>query len=311
MKIIVSGGTGFIGRALVQRLTSEGHKIIIFTRSEQNPNLNSDRMTRWDAKTMGPWAKELEGADAVIHLAGESIVAKRWSPEQKIKIKNSRIHSTRILIEAIERCSVRPRVLINASAVGYYGNVREGSVTEDAPKGKGFLADVCEVWENEARQAEVLGVRTVYIRTGVVLEKDGGALSKMLPPFILYIGGPLGSGKQWFPWIHRDDVIEILIFIINHAAISGPVNVVAPHPVRMRKFCKTLGKALKRPSWAPVPAFVLRTLLGEMSEMLLEGQRAIPEKLLKAGYPFRYPKLDEALDAILNPQTQSAMRLAA
>lgn len=298
MKIIVPGGTGFIGRAFIKRLVSEGHTVRVLTRSPHASTDDSLMMIRWDAKTIGTWAKELEGADAVVNLAGESIAAKRWTTEQKRKIKESRVHSTRVLVEAMKGCAKRPRVFINASAVGYYGNVPEGSVTEEAPKGKGFLADVCEAWENEARKAEILGVRTVRVRNAVVLEKEGGALLKMLPPFLFFVGGPLGSGKQWFSWIHRADMIEILIFVLNHSSLSGPVNAAAPNPVRMTDFCKELGKAVKRPSWISVPAWVLRTLLGEMSEMLLEGQEVIPDQLLKAGFQFHYPKLGEALAAI-------------
>jgi uncharacterized protein (TIGR01777 family) len=246
----------------------------------------------------GPWVEKLEGADAVINLAGESIAAKRWTAAQKELIVNSRLDATKVLVDAIGRVSAKPSVLVNASAVGYYGNVESGDVTEDHAKGTGFLADTCVRWEAEANRAKTLGGRVVIIRIGIVLEKGGGALSKMIPPFQMFLGGPLGSGRQWFPWVHREDVIGAILFALQNPNLSGPVNAVSPNPVTMKEFCKALGRAMHRPSSAPVPAFMVKLLLGEMSEMLLTGQRAVPKKLQDAGYRFRYPELDNALAAI-------------
>ncbi|MBI3313969.1 MAG: TIGR01777 family protein [Candidatus Omnitrophica bacterium] len=300
MKIVVSGGTGFVGHALVQELSQKGHQIILLSRKPSNhPSQPSVISLVWDAKTLGTWADQINGADAVINLSGEPLVQKRWSKKQKEILVSSRIDSTRVLVDAIRKASQRPRLLMNASAVGYYGPVESGTVTENFPKGKGFLEDTCEAWEKEALKAESLAVRVVCTRFGIVLEKDGGALAKMLPPFKFFIGGPLGSGRQWLPWIHRDDVIGAILFCIGNPNISGPANFTAPNPETMKDFCKALGKALGRPSWAPVPAFVLKILLGEMSEVLLTGQKAVPEKLLRAGYAFRYPNLNEALASIL------------
>ena len=302
MNIVISGGTGFIGSALLEHLLEKRHSVVLLTRTpDALQHLTGDfvQVERWDGKAVGAWARCVDGADVVIHLAGEPIAAKRWTEKQKVRIIGSRIETTKVIVTAITQVEKKPSVLVNASAVGYYGNVEEGDVTESHAKGNDFLANTCDRWEQEARAAESLGVRVVLLRTGVVLERGGGALKKMLPPFKLFVGGPLGSGRQWFPWVHRDDVIGIILFAIEHPDLSGPVNVAAPEPVTMKQFCQTLGKAVRRPSWAPVPAFVLRAALGEMSEMLLTGQRVVPQKLEESGYTFRYPRLDEALAAIL------------
>jgi uncharacterized protein (TIGR01777 family) len=202
-------------------------------------------------------------------------------------------------VAAIHRAGSRPSVLINASAVGYYGDVSDREVTEAHPRGPGFLAEVCEQWEKEAQAAESLGVRVVCLRTGVVLEKDGGALPRMLLPFRMFVGGPVGSGRQWFPWIHREDVVGIILFALTHPDLAGPINVMAPDAVTMTEFCRALGRAMRRPSWLPVPSVALKLIFGEMSEILLTGQRAAPKKLLEAGYHFHHPKLDECLSAVL------------
>ena len=301
MTIVITGGTGFIGSGVVQRLCEEGHRIILLTRNPkavQHLTSQSLMVEQWDAKTVGMWASRVDGADAVINLAGEPIGEKRWSPLQKARIVESRIDATRAIVDAITHAKVKPQVLVSASGVGYYGDVENEDVTESYPKGEGFLSDTCNQWEREAQAAETFRVRVVMPRFGVVLEKNGGALKKLLFPFKLFAGGPLGSGKQWFPWVHRDDVVEILLFALKNPGLFGPVNVAAPEPVTMKQFCRALGRAMHRPSWAPVPSFVLRTILGEMSEIVLGGQRIIPQKLKTAGYRFRYPKLDEALAAI-------------
>lgn len=304
MKIIVSGGTGFLGRPLVKRLLEANHSVVLLTRnpsSARDLKHESIQVEQWDGKSVGTWAQQMDGADAVINLAGESIGGKRWSERQKGCILNSRLDATKTLVSAIAQAKKKPSVFISASAVGYYGNVESGDVTESHPRGNDFLSDVCEKWEQESGKAVPLGVRVVNTRTGVVLEKGGGALKKMLFPFKLFAGGPLGSGEQWFPWVHRDDLIEIILSILQNPALSGPVNVSAPESVTMKEFCTALGKAIHRPSWAPVPAFVLRAALGEMSLIVLTGQRVVPKKLQEAGYTFRYPKLETALQTIFVP----------
>ena len=300
MKILISGGTGFIGKSLVDALLQQGHEIILLARRpEKILPQNGLKPVAWDGKQVGDWAAAAQGADAVINLAGEGIADQRWSARRKKELTDSRIFSTRALTVFIRNSPKKPAVFINASAVGYYGNVLSGDVTENSPKGRGFLADLCEQWENEARLAESAGVRTVLLRTGIVLEKGGGALAKMLFPFRIFAGGPLGSGQQWFPWVHREDVTGAILFSLDHSNLSGPVNMTAPNPVTMKEFCSQLGHVLHRPSWAPVPAFALKIILGEMAEMLLEGQKAVPQKLTVAGYRFRYTHLYEALTASL------------
>lgn len=301
MKIILSGGTGFIGKALLKTLQKRGDRVILLTRNPDSvKQLASESVivTPWDSQSVGTWAEEVNGAEAVINLAGEPVVGKRWSDRQKARIVGSRVEATRTLVSAIGQSRSKPPVLINASAVGYYGPVESGDVTESHPKGKGFLGETCERWEEAARAAERWGVRVVMMRIGIVLEKRGGALSKMIPPFQFFMGGPLGSGRQWVPWVHRDDVVGTILFAMEQKELSGPVNATSPNPVTMKEFCAALGKTMQRPSWAPVPAFVLRILLGEQSDVLLTGQRAIPKKLESSGYPFHYPHLEGALSAI-------------
>jgi uncharacterized protein (TIGR01777 family) len=298
MKIVVAGGTGFIGRNLVKVLGESGHHVIVLTRNPGRARNDADpaaRLEQWDGRTVGEWRSHVSGADAVINLAGESIEAKRWTRSRKDRIVRSRVEATRALVGAMGLAVSKPRVFLSASAVGYYGSVEDGDVTEGHPKGAGFLSDVCEQWEHEARKAELLGLRVVILRMGVVLGDDGGALEKMILPFKLFVGGPLGSGNQWFPWVHRDDVVGAALFAIENANLSGPVNLSAPESVNMKQFCEALGEVLRRPSWIAVPGLILRLALGEMSEMLLTGQRQIPSVLTNAGYAFRHSKLAPAL----------------
>ncbi len=303
MKIVVAGGSGFLGKALLKKLIEANHSVALLSRNPRAAQSNvpsSVQVEQWDAKSVGNWAQRIDGADAVINLTGESIGGKRWTAKQKEMILSSRIDSTRAVVEAIRQATLKPKLLINQSAVGYYGNVEVGNVTEDHPRGTDFLGEVASRWEVEARKAESLGVRVVTPRTGIVLDKNGGALQKLLLPFNLFIGGPLGSGRQWFPWIHLEDEINAFLFALENPKLSGPVNLAAPESVTMKQFCTALGKAMHRPSWAPVPGFVLKILLGEMAgPLLLGGQKVVPEKLSEAGYKFRFPKLEEALSDIL------------
>ena len=301
MNIVLAGGTGFIGGALIDALVSRGDRITLLTRHPDAARARrGDKVSpmAWDGKNSGEWSKALEGADAVINLSGESIAAGRWTAARKLALIKSRIDSTRALVAALSTTTKRPATLINASAVGYYGNSADGDSTESKPQGQDFLAALCGQWEREALAAEPLGVRVVLARIGIVLEEDGGALAKMALPFKLFAGGPLGSGKQGFPWIHRDDVVGGILFALDSNKLSGPVNFTGPTFADNAQFSAALGRALHRPSWAPAPAFAIRLALGEMSDMLLGGQKAPPKKLLDAGYRFKFPTPDEALTAI-------------
>ncbi len=316
MVIVLSGGTGFIGRALRDELLAAGHRVVLLTRRLEAVKAGGAlEAEHWDAKTLGPWAARVDGADAVINLAGEPI-ATRWSPAVKQRIVTSRVEATRALVSAVSQARRKPSVFINASAVGYYGNVPEGDVPETHARGTGFLADTCALWEEAARGAEAAGVRVVLPRIGIVLERDGGALKVMTLPFLFWMGGPIGSGRQAFPWVHRDDVVGSILFALERREASGPLNLTAPQPVSLAEFCRALGGALGRPSWLPAPAFAVRLLAGEMAdEMLLSGARVVPQRLLSLGYAFRYPKLDAALSAIFRrvqrgprPDLQAAAR---
>lgn len=300
MKYVVTGGTGFIGGALCQVLLDDGHEVVVLTRLARPSRHRRQRFVGWSPPDLGPWVQEgLDGADGLVHLAGESIVAARWTAEQKRRIVDSRVGSTETLVRAMRQVSRKPPVLVNASAVGYYGPQGDETLDESAPPGSDLLATTCQQWEAAARQAEPLGVRVVRVRIGVVLALDGGALAKMLPPFQRGLGGPLGSGRQWMSWIHRDDLISVIRWALADARVSGAVNATAPNPATMREFARTLGRVLHRPAVLPVPATVLRMLLGEMAQMLLTGQRVMPAAAQRLGFRFAYPELEAALRACL------------
>lgn len=300
MRIVLSGATGFIGRILVRRLREKGHDLVILTRHAEGKKEDGIVFAGWDGRSSGEWEAFVDGAEAVINLAGEGIASRKWTPEFKKKIIESRLQPLEALRKAVEASRRKPRTFISASAVGYYGNVPFGDVTEKTPSGEGFLAETCRRWEEAALALQTSGCRVVLARTGVVLGRGGGALDKMIPPFRFFVGGPLGSGRQWLPWIHIEDAAGLMIHALDHAELSGALNVTAPAPATMKEFCKALGRVLKRPCWAPVPAFILKGLLGEMAEeMLLHGQRAVPEKALASGYVFRFPDLEDALRNLL------------
>ena len=299
MKIVVTGGSGLIGTALIKELIERKDDVILFTRNPENSRKIFPKGITpivWDGKTIGAWTQALGGCDIIINFSGESIGAKRWTANQKRKIMESRIDSARVLIMAIQSMQKKPATLINASAIGIYGDVPEDEATESYPAGSDFLAEVCKRWEAEPTKAKTFGTRVVNVRTGIVLALNGGALARMLLPFKLFLGGPLGSGRQWFPWIHLQDLIKAILFIIDHPSIEGPVNMAAPDYVRMKDFCNALGKAMHRPSFAPVPAFVLKVALGEMSTLVLTGVKVIPQKLLDHHFQFDFPKLETALE---------------
>lgn len=300
MKLVIAGASGFIGSALCSRLLDKGHVLTLLTRvTPRDASTATKRWLHWTPGTPGDWEAGVDGADGVINLAGEPIAAKRWTGDQKQKILTSRIETTNSLVEAIRKAKQKPGFLINASAVGYYGPRGDETVTEEAGAGKDFLSSVCREWEEEAKKAESLGLRVIRVRTGIVLGRGGGALAKMVPPFKFFVGGPLGSGTQWMSWIHLEDEVGLMLYLIEHSQATGPFNATAPNPVRMKEFCQVLGQVMGRPSWAPVPAFVLRLALGELAEMLLTGQRVIPAAAQRLGYEFRYANLDAALKACM------------
>ncbi|HEX9655671.1 MAG TPA: TIGR01777 family oxidoreductase [Bacteroidota bacterium] len=294
MKIVVAGGTGFIGRELLQALAKD-HTVVCLTRKTPGSPFDRVEYLLWDGCTVGSWAPALEGVDAVINLAGESIGAKRWTTRQKKSIVDSRVNATRSIVQAMSGAMKKPAVLINGSAVGYYGNVPDGDVFESHPPGSGFLAETCVQWEEEAKKASTLGIRVVCIRTGVVLGHGSEALSRITLPYKLFVGGPVGSGRQWFPWIHKKDIVGLICFALQTQSVSGALNAVAPDVVTMKEFSKGLGKAMRRPSLFPVPALVLKLALGEMSDMVLSGQKVVPTVATKAGYVFKFSSLESAL----------------
>ena len=305
MKIVIAGGTGFLGRSLADALAREPatlqHDVIILTRQRVSSGRPSQpRLLTWaPCGAVGPWAAELDGASAVVNLAGESIGERRWSDAQKQRILDSRRLATRSLVSAIRQATRPPLVFVSGSAVGYYGPRGDEIVTEDAPAGSDFLARVCLQWEEEAARAEGPRTRVVRLRTGLVLARDGGALPKMLPPFWFGAGGPVGSGRQYWPWIHRQDWIDLVRFVIQTSAVSGPLNATAPNPATNAEFARLLGRALRRPALLPTPGFAMKVLLGEMAgALLLSGQRAVPAKVEAAGFRFTFGALEDALRAM-------------
>jgi hypothetical protein len=302
MRVAVAGGTGFIGRALCAELVNAGHAVLVLTRDVEiaGPALGDYVETvEWNAQPGGAWMSSIDGADAVVNLAGESIGDKRWTPARKQSIIGSRLAATNALVEAISGAKRKPSVMVSSSAVGYYGPRGDEIITEADSSGNDFLAQTTKQWEEAARKVEKHGVRLVILRNGVVLERDGGALEKFLTPFRFFAGGTLGSGRQWFSWIHRDDVIGLMKFALENRSIKGVMNATAPVPVTMKDFCSILGRVMGRPSWAPVPDLALKIVLGELSQMILTGQRVVPAAAEKAGYKFKYRNAEEALAAIL------------
>jgi uncharacterized protein (TIGR01777 family) len=287
--VAVTGGTGRIGTLLVDRLRQRGDEVTVLSRGGAD--------ARWDPNAGPAPADALAGRDAVVHLAGEDI-AQRWNDAALRRIRESREVGTRNLIEGLRAADPRPRALISSSAVGYYGDRRD-PVDEDAPPGNDVLAEICVAWEREAQRAEELGMRVVRVRTGVVLDRHGGALQKMLLPFRLGVGGPVAGGRQPLPWIHVEDVIGIYLAAIDDERWSGPVNATAPEPVSNREFSRALGRALRRPAIVPVPGFAIRLLYGGMAVLVIDGQHALPRRATELGYRHRHPWLDEALRSAL------------
>jgi hypothetical protein len=302
MKVVIGGANGLIGKRLVQALRARGDEVVALVRSPGSVSFGSGvTVAQWDGKALGPWAVHVSGAQAVVNLAGANVGAHRWTDSFKQEILATRVDSTRACIAAIAAAQQKPAVFVSSSAVGIYGDRGDALLDESAAPGEGFLAEVCQTWEGEARKAEALGVRVPLIRTGVVLARpsEGGALEKMVTPFKLFAGGPIGSGRQWLPWIHLEDEVAIFLWAIDDARATGPVNAGAPAPATMAAFCKALGHALGRPSWAPVPGFALKLLVGEFASALLGGQRLVPKLLLDSGFKFRFATCEAALADLL------------
>lgn len=302
MRVVITGGTGLIGGALARELGGAGHDVVILTRDPARAGRLPPgvRAARWDGRTAQGWVELLEADTAIVHLAGESISQGRWTSEKKRRIRDSRVVSGQAVMDAIREAPVKPRVLIQSSAVGYYGGRGDEVVPENSPPGRDFLSDVCVEWEASTAEAETLGVRRVLARTGIVLARDGGALPVMSLPFRMMIGGPIGDGRQWFPWIHNDDEIGALRFLLEREEARGPFNLTAPHPVTNLELTRVLARVLGRPGFLPAPKFALRLALGEMADMLLQGQRAVPSRLRELGYVFRWPELEPALRNLLD-----------
>ncbi len=312
MNIVVSGGTGFIGRALCRSLLRQGMGVTVLSRDPLQARAGLDsaiKVVEWDGVTSGAWESELGSAMAVINLAGEPIAEGRWTPKRKQLIVESRVNATRLLVRAISRLTNKPRVLISASGVGYYGTSQDRLFDERNGAGSDFFADLCVAWEEAAQAARSAGVRVVCLRIGMVLEQDGGALAKMVPPFRAFVGGPIAPGTQWVSWIHRADLIGLIEWSLTNDQVAGPLNAVAPEPVTMKDFCKALGEALNRPSWVPVPEFALRLAFGELASFMTTGQRVFPKVALNSGYQFRYPQLDSAFRSIFMEAPASGVRL--
>jgi uncharacterized protein (TIGR01777 family) len=302
MRIFITGGTGLVGNLLVKKLRERGDHVVLLTRRPEAAKLQwGDGVTivAGDPVQAGPWMDAVKDCDAVVHLAGEGIFNRRWTDAFKDQIYSSRVKGTDNIVAAIGKNTGSTKVLISASAIGYYGPHGDEELTEESLAGNDFLAQVCIDWEKAAQPATLHGVRLVLLRTGIVLDKAAGALAKMLTPFKMCVGGPIGSGKQWMSWIHNEDEVGLILFALDHSEISGPLNAVAPHPVTNKEFGHALGKVLGRPSFLPTPAFALRVLLGESAQIITAGQKLRPKKAVAAGYSFKFPELEAALRDLL------------
>jgi uncharacterized protein (TIGR01777 family) len=307
MKIIIVGGTGLIGRALAKELTGRGHGVWILTRRPStNESLDGASLVHWDGITPDGWGQLVNEADAIINLAGENIGASRWTEERKLRIVDSRLNAGRAVVTAIQRAARKPAVIVQASAIGYYGSSGIAEKTEQSPAGTDFLGRVCTQWEASTLAVEEAGVRRVVIRTGLVLSAQEGFLKQLLLPYRFFIGGKYGSGKQYWSWIHLRDEVNAIRFLVENGTTHGAFNLTSPNPVSMETFGRKLASVLHRPFWLPVPGLALRLLLGEMSQLVLTGHAVVPEALLGSGYRFLFPELRPALSDVLthHPEKQ-------
>jgi len=306
MKVAIAGATGFVGSRLVEKLQAAGHQVVVLSRDAARalrvfpasayPNLE---VVAYTPASSGDWQKSIAGCDGVVNLAGAPIAEERWTQARQQAILDSRRLTTAKLVEAIVNANPRPSVLVSGSAIGYYGTSETAEFDETSPAGDDFLAAVCKDWEAAAQPAKNAGTRLAILRLGIVLGM-GGALGKMLPAFKLFAGGPLGTGKQWFSWVHREDLVDLILYALQNSQVQGVLNATAPNPVRMNELCQTLGEVLKRPSWLPVPSFALELLLGDGAKLVLEGQKVLPKQTLASGFQFQYPTLKLALEEILS-----------
>jgi uncharacterized protein (TIGR01777 family) len=304
--VIITGGTGFIGRGLTRKLVASGFDVAVLTRrAGGSPEGREGRVryAQWDGRTAADWGALADGATAIVNLAGANIAARRWTDDVKETILRSRLAAGDAVVEAVSAAKVKPRALVQASAVGIYGSRRDEQLDESAPPGDGFLADVARRWEASTAAVEDAGVRRVVIRSGIVLGRDGGVLPRLSRPFKFFVGGPLAGGRHWVSWVHYDDEVDAVNFLIENDETSGVYNLCAPEPLRNRDFSRIMGRALKRPWWWPIPGVLIRALYGEMADaLLLASERAVPKRLLEAGFRFRYPTAEAALDNLLTPQ---------
>ncbi len=306
MKVAITGATGFVGQRLVKRLTEANHHVVVLTRSGDRARrlfpaglFPQCEIVPYTPTQSGDWQKRISGCDGVVNLAGAPIAESRWTPARKREILESRETGTEKVVEAIAQATEPPKVLVNSSAIGYYGSSETATFDETSTAGNGFLAEVCKKWEAAASQVPP-STRLVIVRTGIVLGQGGGALDKLLTPFRMYAGGPLGSGRQWFSWIHIDDMVSLIVQALTNEQFEGIYNATAPKPVRMAEFCNVLGQTMGRPSWLPVPDFALEALLGDASAVVLEGQEVLPKRAKEAGFSFQYGEPRAALEQLLN-----------
>ncbi|MGD1913496.1 MAG: TIGR01777 family oxidoreductase [Rivularia sp. (in: cyanobacteria)] len=305
MKVAITGATGFVGSRLVERLQKQGMKILVLTRNIDHaqrlfptsayPNVE---ITAYTPTVSGSWQDSIATCEGLVNLAGAPISEGRWTPERKQEILNSRKLTTQKIVEAICSITTKPKVLVNAGAVGFYGTSPNATFDENSPPGSDFLAQVCQDWEAEAQKVTDSGVRLVILRFGIVLGM-GGALGKMIPPFKLFAGGPIGSGEQWFSWIHIDDMVNLILKCLTTPEMSGVYNATAPNPVRMAELSTTVGEVMNRPSWLPVPSFAIEAMLGDGAVLVLEGQKVLPQRTLASGFRYEYSDLKPALEEIL------------
>jgi uncharacterized protein len=306
MRVFITGGSGLIGRRLIPRLLERGDQVVVLTRNEEQARAKLGaqvELVEGDPMKPGPWMERVPDCQGIISLIGEGIFKARWSAGFKELLRDSRIKSTQNLVDVIGKAATKPQVFVSGSALGYYGFHGDEDLTEDSPPGSDFLANLCVEWEQTAKPVETMGVRLVLLRTGVVLDKAGGALAQMMLPFKLFVGGKAGSGKQWISWIHHADEVGIILLALDNPLARGALNATAPNPVTNAQLAKALGAAMSRPSIFPTPGFVLRVALGEKACLVLDGQRVLPRRAQELGYVFQFPEIGPALAAITAEST--------